>query len=329
MLGCAVVEAPTVFWDSTRWRGVVGSLPKVPNVVGTVAAPWGGGYGSRPVAGGPSSGAGATDERCRGAVAAPADDATPRGVVGVFGSGAAGGSGSGAARGLGRGAFRERGSGADGVGWRGAACAGGRGADGGGWRGADGGGGRGAAGAMVCGAAGTSRRGAGSVAEREKLSCGGADMGGERRLGRDRSPGCGLRTQYEGNEDFDEDWSPREWIMRPRARFDKSRLTAPEFVVDSGEGERSLANMAGGSLNFHPSVLNGASFVGAFTRVEEGETLDEPGDDYDLGDGDDFGSEDDSEGGSASEDVEDEDARDRRDFPFREKADFSSRVKMD
>lgn len=54
--------------------------------------------------------------------------------------------------------------------------------------------------------------------------------------------------------------------------------------------------MADGSLNLHPSVLNGASFVGAFTWVVEGETLDEPGDDYDLGDDDDSGSGDDDRG---------------------------------
>lgn len=205
-----------------------------------------GGYGSRPVVGGSSHGAGAADGGWRGPVAAPANDATAHGIVGGPGDRAAGGSGSGATRGLGGGAVRglgggafrglgggaerEMGRGADGLGYRGAVRDSGRGAGEGGWRGTACVGGPDATAAMACGAAGSSRRGGtGSVAGRKRLNRG-AGMGGEIRLGGDRSPGRGMRTEHEGNEDFDEDWSQREqraWIMRRRARFDKSRLTAP------------------------------------------------------------------------------------------------------
>lgn len=269
-----------------------------------------GGYGSRPVVGGSNSGAGAAVEQWRGAVATPASNAMARGFACVSGSCAAGGSGSGAACGCGRGAVGEMG--------RSATCARGRGTAGAGARGAGGTDRRGAFGIEQRGVVGIEKRGATGVAGREKLNCGGAGVGWERRLGGDRSPSRGLRIEHEENDDFDENWSPweqRAWLMKQRVGFDKSRLTAPEFVFDSGDGERRLAAGASGSLNFRPSIINGASFVGSYSRAPEDGVLNEARDAYDSGDSNDSGSNDgDSEVDSASEDIEDEDVRYRRDF---------------
>lgn len=146
----------------------------------------------------------------------------------------------------------------------------------------------------------------------------------------------------EGLEPFDSSWSPprqRSWVQKRRAGLAGTGcpgLTSLEFVSNRGGDETRLAEVSV-SFAFRPSVLNGASFVGAFNRAPEGQVLDEVMGDYVSGDEDDSGSDSDpgSEGDgdferdTGNDDAEGEYIGDRRDFDFWEKADFSSRVTME
>lgn len=86
--------------------------------------------------------------------------------------------------------------------------------------------------------------------------------------------------------------------------------------------------MANRSLDFCPSILNMASFVGALSHVPKDEVSDEARDEGSPENSDDSGSkvdgasDDQFEGDSAGEDIDDVDERDRCDFEFSRKVDM-------